>query len=130
MIEYIGEEFFEAYVKEELSFGLLFDECPPKDVPIVYSALNGTGFKSVMRVLADAGFTRIIPVEEQSMPDGDFPTCKYPNPESAQTMALGLEYAKRYKAELFIATDPDADRVAIAVHDENADGGYRLLTGN
>ncbi|MBP5313410.1 MAG: phospho-sugar mutase, partial [Eggerthellaceae bacterium] len=130
LIEYIGEEFFEAYVKEELSFGLLFDECPPKDVPIVYSALNGTGFKSVMRVLADAGFTRIIPVEEQSMPDGDFPTCKYPNPESAQTMALGLEYAKRYKAELFIATDPDADRVAIAVHDENADGGYRLLTGN
>ena len=99
-----------------------------KDVAIVYSPLNGTGLKPVLRTLGESGFTNITVVKEQEAPDGHFPTCPYPNPEIREAMALGLEYAKERDADLLLATDPDCDRVGIAVKDEQ--GNHVLLSGN
>ena len=99
-----------------------------RNVAIVYSPLNGTGLKPVMRALSESGYTNITVVKEQEAPDGNFPTCPYPNPEIKEAMALGMEYARRENADLLLATDPDCDRVGIAVKDEN--GEYRLLSGN
>lgn len=99
-----------------------------KSVSIVYSPLNGTGLKPVMRVLTECGFENIFVVPEQEKPDGNFPTCPYPNPEVKEAMALGIEYAKKRDAELLLATDPDCDRVGIAV--KNTLGDYTLLSGN
>ena len=99
-----------------------------KDVAIVYSPLNGTGLKPVLRTLGESGFTNITVVKEQEAPDGHFPTCPYPNPEIREAMALGIEYAKERDADLLLATDPDCDRVGIAVKDEQ--GNHVLLSGN
>ena len=99
-----------------------------KDVAIVYSPLNGTGLKPVLRTLGESGFTNITVVKEQEAPDGHFPTCPYPNPEIREAMALGIEYAKERDADLLLATDPDCDRVGIAVKDEQ--GNHVLLRGN
>lgn len=99
-----------------------------KDVAIVYSPLNGTGLKPVLRTLGESGFTNITVVKEQEAPDGHFPTCHYPNPEIREAMALGIEYAKERDADLLLATDPDCDRVGIAVKDEQ--GNHVLLSGN
>ena len=107
---------------------LLADDCTvDKDVSIVYSPLNGTGLKPVMRALKEAGYTNIKVVSEQEKPDGRFPTCPYPNPEIKEAMMLGMEYAKKYNADLLLATDPDCDRVGIAVKDKD---DYVLLSGN
>ena len=95
---------------------------------IVYSPLNGTGLKPVLRTLKETGYTNITVVKEQENPDGNFPTCPYPNPEIKEAMALGMEYAKKCNADLLLATDPDCDRVGIAV--KNAAGEYVLLSGN
>ncbi|MFR3752800.1 MAG: hypothetical protein ACLTW9_11905 [Enterocloster sp.] len=81
-----------------------------KDVSIVYTPLNGTGLKPVLRTLQESGFTNITVVKEQEQPNGNFPTCPYPNPEIHEAMALGIEYARRYDADLLLATDPDCDR--------------------
>ena len=81
-----------------------------------------------MRALKESGFSNVTVVNEQEKPDGTFPTCPYPNPEIKETMALGIQYAKRYDADLLLATDPDCDRVGIAVKDK--DGEYVLLSGN
>ena len=99
-----------------------------KDVAMVYSPLNGTGLKPVLRTLGESGFTNITVVKEQEAPDGHFPTCPYPNPEIREAMALGIEYAKERDADLLLATDPDCDRVGIAVKDEQ--GNHVLLSGN
>ena len=99
-----------------------------RDVAIVYSPLNGTGLKPVLRTLKESGFTNITVVKEQEKPDGYFPTCPYPNPEIREAMDLGIEYARRYNADLLLATDPDCDRVGIAVKDEK--GNHVLLSGN
>ena len=99
-----------------------------KDVAIVYSPLNGTGLKPVLRTLGESGFTNITVVKEQEAPDGHFPTCPYPNPEIREAMALGIEYAKERDADLLLATDLDCDRVGIAVKDEQ--GNHVLLSGN
>lgn len=99
-----------------------------RDVAIIYSPLNGTGLKPVLRTLKESGFTNITVVKEQEAPDGHFPTCPYPNPEIREAMALGIEYAKERDAELLLATDPDCDRVGIAVKDEQ--GNHVLLSGN
>lgn len=99
-----------------------------KNVAIVYSPLNGTGLKPVLRTLRESGFTNITVVKEQEQPDGHFPTCPYPNPEIREAMALGIEYAKERDADLLLATDPDCDRVGIAVKDEK--GKHVLLSGN
>ena len=99
-----------------------------KNVAIVYSPLNGTGLKPVTRALSESGFTNITVVREQEKPDGHFPTCPYPNPEIREAMQLGMEYAERENADLLLATDPECDRVGIAVRNEK--GEYVLLTGN
>ena len=128
MISYISHNVFDAYVKEVKQQSVLYGEEVDKNVSIVYSPLNGTGRIPVFRTLKELGYSNILIVKEQEMPDGNFPTCPYPNPEIKEAMTLGVEYAKKYKADLLLATDPDCDRVGIAVKAEN--GEYVLLSGN
>ena len=128
MIEYIKDEVIDKYIQNVKSQSLLGNEEIDKDVSIVYSPLNGTGLVPVIRVLKESGYTNITVVKEQEQPDGNFPTCPYPNPEIRETLSLGLEYCKENNADLMLATDPDCDRVGIAV--KNADGEHVLLTGN
>lgn len=127
-ISYIPGTVYAAFVDAVKSQSVLFGEEVNKDVAIVYSPLNGSGLKPVLRTLGEMGYTNITVVAEQEKPDGNFPTCPYPNPEIKEAMALGMEYARRCNADLLLATDPDCDRVGIAVKDEN--GEYVLLSGN
>lgn len=128
-ISYIPDEVYTDFVEEVKAQSMLrADEEIDRNVAIVYSPLNGTGLKPVTRTLKETGFTNITVVAEQEKPDGHFPTCPYPNPEIKEAMALGMEYAKRCDADLLLATDPDCDRVGIAVKDKN--GEYVLLSGN
>ena len=127
-IQYIPDEVYTAFVNEIKNQSVLFGEEVNKDVAIVYSPLNGTGLKPVTRTLKEMGYTNITVVAEQEQPDGNFPTCPYPNPEIKEAMELGIEYAKKCNADLLLATDPDCDRVGIAV--KNKTGEYELLTGN
>lgn len=124
----IPDEVLTAYIDEVKKQSVLFGEEVDKDVAIVYSPLNGTGLVPVTRSLRELGYTNITVVREQESPDGNFPTCPYPNPEIKEAMALGMEYAQKYNADLLLATDPDCDRVGIAVKDEK--GAYHLLSGN
>lgn len=128
VIRFIPEEVYTAFVDEVKHQSVLFGEEVNKDVAIVYSPLNGSGLEPVVRVLKEMGYSNITVVEEQEQPDGNFPTCPYPNPEIKEAMALGMEYARRCNADLLLATDPDCDRVGIAVI--NKAGEYELLTGN
>lgn len=127
-IKYIDDSVYTAFVDEVKKQSVLGDEKIDKNVSIVYSPLNGTGLKPVLRTLHEMGFNNITVVKEQEQPDGNFPTCPYPNPEIHEAMALGMEYAKKYDADLLLATDPDCDRVGIAVKNENDE--YTLLSGN
>ena len=127
-IQYIQDEVFTAFIEQVKSQSVLFGEEVDKNIAIVYSPLNGSGLKPVTRTLKEMGYTNITVVREQEQPDGRFPTCPYPNPEIKEAMALGIEYAKRCNADLMLATDPDCDRVGIAV--KNHAGEYELLTGN
>lgn len=128
LISYINEETYTSFINRVKEESMLENEKVNKDVKIVYTPLNGTGLKPVTRILFETGYKNIILVKEQSMPDGNFPTCPYPNPEIKEAMALGIEYAKNNGADILIATDPDADRVGIAVR--NKDGEFILLNGN
>ena len=127
-IHYIPEAVYTAFVEAVKGQSVLFGEEVKKDVAIVYSPLNGAGLKPVTRTLREMGYTNITVVPEQEQPDGRFPTCPYPNPEIREAMALGMEYAKKTNADLLLATDPDCDRVGIAVR--TPEGDYRLLSGN
>lgn len=127
-VKYISEDVLTEFVEKVKSQSVLFGEQVDKNVAIVYSPLNGTGRVPVIRTLKEMGFTNITIVKEQEMPDGKFPTCPYPNPEIKEAMALGMEYARNNKADLLLATDPDCDRVGIAVRDSK--GEYKLLSGN
>lgn len=127
LIEYIPDTVMDDYLKAVRSQSALYDDEIDRDVAIVYSPLNGTGLKPVTRALRESGFSNITVVEEQRNPDGNFPTCPYPNPEIREAMELGLEYCRKTGADLMLATDPDADRCGIAVKSED---GYQLLTGN
>ena len=130
-ISYIEADVYTAFineVKNQSVLSSLESSRINKDVKIVYSPLNGTGLKPVLRTLHESGFQNITVVKEQEEPDGMFPTCPYPNPEIREAMALGIEYAKRENADLLLATDPDCDRVGIAVRDRT--GNYALLSGN
>lgn len=128
-IEYISEQvitdFIEAVKKESQ---LAADEIIDRNVSIVYTPLNGAGLKPVLRALEESGYHNIHVVKEQAQPDGHFPTCPYPNPEIKEAMALGMRDAKAQNADLLLATDPDCDRVGIAVR--NSKGEYQLLSGN
>ena len=126
-IVYIGEDCYSAFIAEVKKCSVLFGDKVDKNVAIVYSPLNGAGLRPVLRVLNETGFTNVTVVKEQEQPDGNFPTCPYPNPEIRAALQLGLEYASRLNADLMLATDPDCDRVGIAVRDGNE---MKLLTGN
>lgn len=127
-IEYIPEAVYTAFVENVKAQSVLYGDKTTHDVAIVYSPLNGAGRKPVLRTLEELGYTNITVVKEQEEPDGRFPTCPYPNPEIREAMELGLRYAKEKNADLLLATDPDCDRVGIAV--KNAQGDYVLLSGN
>lgn len=127
-IEYIPEAVYTAFVENVKAQSVLYGDKTTHDVAIVYSPLNGAGRKPVLRTLKELGYTNITVVKEQEEPDGRFPTCPYPNPEIREAMELGLRYAKEKNADLLLATDPDCDRVGIAV--KNAQGDYVLLSGN
>ena len=127
-IRYISDEIYTDYVEAVKSQSVLFGDEIEKDIAIVYTPLNGAGLKPVTRTLQESGYSNITVVREQENPDGNFPTCPYPNPEIREAMALGIEYAQRHQADLLLATDPDCDRVGIAVKD--AAGEYVLLSGN
>lgn len=126
-IDYINSAVLDAFIAEVKGQSVLFGDEVDKNVSIVYSPLNGTGLKPVTRVLEESGYTSITVVEEQRNPDGNFPTCPYPNPEIREAMELGLQYCKKTGADLLLATDPDCDRCGIAV---KSGDGYQLLTGN
>ena len=127
-IEAIKPEVLTAFIEEVKGQSVLFGEEVDKNVAIVYSPLNGTGLVPVTRTLAEMGYSNVTVVEEQRLPDGNFPTCPYPNPEIKEAMNLGMEYAAKLNADLLLATDPDCDRVGISVKDKNCD--YVLLSGN
>lgn len=125
-ISYIQEEVVTAFL-DAVSGQTLCGEEINKGVSIVYTPLNGSGLKCVTRVLKENGFTNIFVVPEQENPDGNFPTCPYPNPEMKEALALGLREAQKMGSDLLLATDPDCDRVGIAVLNN---GEYVLLSGN
>ncbi|MCQ2798035.1 MAG: phospho-sugar mutase [Bacilli bacterium] len=128
LIEYISDEVIDRFIENVKAQSLIGDAEVNKDVSIVYSPLNGAGLVPVLRVLRESGYTNITVVKEQEQPDGNFPTCPYPNPEIRATLELGLSYCKEHDADLMLATDPDCDRVGIAV--KNAEGEHVLMTGN
>lgn len=127
LIEYIKPEVLTSFINTVKKQSVLFGDEINRDVAIVYSPLNGAGLVPVTRVLEESGFTNISVVEEQRNPDGNFPTCPYPNPEIREAMELGLQYCEKTGADLLLATDPDCDRCGIAV---KSNDGYQLLSGN
>ena len=128
LIQYVGEDCCEALYAAIESRQVRPGLCANAGLKLVYSPLNGSGLVPVMRVLGDIGITDITIVPEQKDPDGNFPTCPYPNPEIFEALRLGLELAEKNGADLMLATDPDCDRVGIAVRCKN--GSYELLSGN
>jgi phosphoglucomutase len=131
LYQVIGSEVDDAYIAE-LKKLVLHPEAiaaVQKDLRIVYTPLHGTGNLPVRRVLRELGFTNVYVVKEQELPDGDFPTVSYPNPEAAEAFTLGLQLAKEVDADLVLATDPDADRLGVYVKDQKT-GAYHSLTGN
>ena len=126
-IEYVSEEVKEAYYTWCLDQMMRKDIFEKEPMKMVYTPLNGSGLVPVTTVLAKAGLKDITIVEEQRLPDGNFPTCPYPNPEIREAMQLGLDRVKELDGDVLIATDPDADRVGIAVKENDE---YVLLTGN
>lgn len=127
-IKYIPDEVYTAFTEEVKKQSMLFGEAIEKNAAIVYSPLNGSGLKPVLRALRESGFDNISVVPEQEQPNGNFPTCPYPNPEIREAMQKGIELADKTNAELLLATDPDCDRVGIAVR--NSNGELQLLSGN
>ena len=128
LIEYVGEDCKEALYDAIKARSVRPGLCKTAGLKLVYSPLNGSGLVPVMRVLNDIGIDDITIVPEQKYPDGNFPTCPYPNPEIFEALRLGLELAKQSGADLMLATDPDADRVGIAIR--CPDGSYELVSGN
>ena len=129
MISYIGDDIIEAYYKRVLEEGIHTDLVADSGLKVVYTPLNGTGNKPVREILKRIGIKDVTVVPEQEMPDGNFPTCPFPNPEIKEALAKGLELCEKVKPDLLLATDPDCDRVGIAVPD-NKNGGYVLFSGN
>ena len=130
LFQVIGKEVDDAYMAELKKQVIHMDaiEKEGKNLKIVYTPLHGTGNIPARRILKELGFENVYVVKEQELPDGDFPTVSYPNPEAAEAFALGLKLAKEVDADLVLATDPDADRLGVRVKDKN--GEYHDLTGN
>ena len=128
MIQYVGDDCKEALYDAIKACQVRPGLCKTAGLKLVYSPLNGSGLVPVMRILGDIGIDDITIVPEQQYPDGNFPTCPYPNPEIFEALRLGLELAEKSGADLMLATDPDADRVGIAM--KCPDGSYELVSGN
>ena len=128
LIEYVGDDCKEALYDAIKARSVRPGLCKTAGLKLVYSPLNGSGLVPVMRILNDIGIDDITIVPEQKYPDGNFPTCPYPNPEIFEALRLGLELAEKEGADLMLATDPDADRVGIAM--KCPDGSYELVSGN
>lgn len=127
-IQYISNDVYQKYLSCVLKETVRSEKELDKSLSIIYTPLNGTGLVPVTDALYKAGYQNVKIVEEQRNPDGEFPTCNYPNPEEPEAMQLGILYAEKNNADLLIATDPDCDRVGIAV--KNLQGNYKLLSGN
>lgn len=127
-IEYISNDVIEDYYKNVIAQGIHTDLVKNSGLKVVYTPLNGTGNKPVRTILDRIGIKDVTVVKEQENPDGNFPTCPFPNPEIREALNLGLQLCETVKPDLLLATDPDADRVGIAVPDEN--GNYVLFSGN
>ena len=128
MIEYVDESVYDTYLEKVMEQQVNPGVCKGADLKVVYTPLNGTGNKLVRKVLGKIGVNDVVVVPEQELPDGNFTTCPYPNPEIKEALAKGLELCEKEHPDLLLATDPDADRVGIAVKDY--DGSYRLISGN
>lgn len=126
-IHYIEDDVYTEFIENVKRQSCLGDTEVDKNASIIYTPLNGSGLKPVLRALKEFGYTNVRVVKEQEQPDGNFPTCPYPNPEIKEAMNLGIEYARKYDADLLLATDPDCDRCGIAVRDGE---DYTLLSGN
>jgi phosphoglucomutase len=128
-IQIIGPEMDEAYIKMVKSLSVYPDVISKQhDLKIVYTPIHGTGITLVPQVLKTFGFTNVTIVEEQAVPDGNFPTVIYPNPEESEAMSIGLKKAKQLDADILLGTDPDADRVGIAI--KNTRNEWVLMNGN
>lgn len=128
MIEYVDDAVYDTYLEKVLEQQVNPGICKGAGLKVVYTPLNGTGNKLVRRVLNMIGVEEVEIVKEQELPDGNFTTCPYPNPEIKEALQKGLDLCNKVKPDLLLATDPDADRVGIAVKDY--DGSYRLISGN
>lgn len=117
------DDFVQAVYDQRVGDGAGIDA-----LKLVYTPLNGTGLECVKKLLKKLGVTHVTVVPEQEKPDGDFPTCPYPNPEIREAMQKGLELCDKVRPDLLLGTDPDCDRCGTAVPDGK--GGYRLITGN
>ena len=127
-IEYIKQEVIDKYLDKVAEQGIHTDLVADSGLKVVYTPLNGTGNKPVRAILKKIGIKEVTVVPEQELPDGNFPTCPFPNPEIKEALAKGLELCKTVKPDLLLATDPDCDRVGIAVPDP--EGNYVLFSGN
>lgn len=128
LIEYIGEETIESFLDEVQKQCINPEICKNAGLKVIYTPLNGTGNKPVRKILDRIGIKEVYVVPEQEMPDGNFPTCPYPNPEIKQVFECALKMADEIKPDILLATDPDCDRVGIAVPDKN--GELVLMSGN
>ena len=128
MIEYIGQDVIDKYLDKVAEQGIHTDLVADSGLKVVYTPLNGTGNKPVRAILKRIGIKEVTVVPEQENPDGNFPTCPFPNPEIKEALAKGLELCATVKPDLLLATDPDCDRVGIAV--PAPDGSYVLFSGN
>ena len=124
---YISDDVIEAFYEKVLAEGINTELCSSSGLKVVYTPLNGTGNKPVREILKRIGITDVTVVKEQENPDGNFTTCPYPNPEIREALEVGLRYCNEVKPDLLLATDPDCDRVGIAVPDGD---GYALFSGN
>ena len=128
MIEYVDDSVYDTYLEKVMEQQVNPGICKGADLKVVYTPLNGCGNKLVRKVLSKIGVETVDIVKEQELPDGNFTTCPYPNPEIKEALQKGLDLCEEKQPDLLLATDPDADRVGIAVKDY--DGSYRLITGN
>ena len=128
LIEYVSDDVYDSYLEKVMEQQVNPGVCEGAGLKVVYTPLNGTGNKLVRKVLKKIGVEEITVVPEQELPDGNFTTCPYPNPEIKEALQKGIELCEKVQPDLLLATDPDADRVGIAVKDY--DGSYRLISGN
>ncbi|MGL4677505.1 MAG: phospho-sugar mutase [Brevinema sp.] len=122
------DELITEYLEDAQHFCLDKDLCSTSDIEILYSPLHGCGYKITPELLKKIGFKNVTVLESQAEPNGEFPSAPYPNPEDAKAMQLGCDYARTHNKDVFIATDPDADRIGVAY--KSSTGKYELLTGN